>query len=222
MHDLKPESRQLVSSGTSLASKTFLLLTLSMAIAAGGAFVGFGLNSPGIVIAAIIAQLVGLFIMWAVRNNTPLALAVLAGFMALSGITTGVVLNHYVEALGSTTVVGAFLGTVGVMAGCGIFATTSGVDMRPLQKGLFFALFGLIIVGVASWFVNFSPMINMLYSGIGMVVFAGFFLVDFYRLAKEQDNSWAMAISMTVSIYLDFVNFFLFLLRFLSGSKGRD
>ena len=78
---------------TSLTSKTFLLLTLSMAIASGGAYVGFGLNNPALVIACVVANLVGLFILWAVRENTALSLAVLTGWMAISGITVGVMVQ---------------------------------------------------------------------------------------------------------------------------------
>jgi modulator of FtsH protease len=204
---------------TSLASKTFLLLTLSMAIASGGAFVGFGLNNPGLVIACMIANLVGLFILWAVRENTALSLAVLTGWMALSGITVGVMVQAYVPLLGAETVIGAFLGTVGVTAVCGAIATFSGIDFRPLQKFLFIGLLGLIVVGVVSWFVKFSPAINLLYSSIGMILFVGYFLVDFYRLAKSEDNSWREAISLTVSIYLDIINFFSLLLRFLNAMR---
>jgi FtsH-binding integral membrane protein len=220
MNDL--QSRTIQSSGTSLASKTFLLLALSMMVSAGGAWVGFGLGThPFILIACVIAQLVGIFVLRAVRENTSMGLLVLAGWMALSGITTGVVVNQYIAILGVSTVVGAFLGTVGVMALCGVIATFSGIDFKPLQKFLFIGLLGLIVVGVVGWFVHFNTVINLVYSGIGMAVFAAFFLVDFYRLAKSQDNSWGEAISLTLSIYLDFVNFFLDLLRFLGALKRR-
>lgn len=208
------------SEQTSLASKTFLLLTLSAAIAAGGAYIGLGLqHAVWIVIACIVAQLVGLFILRAVRENTALSLAVLAGWMVISGITLGVFVQPYLEMLGAQTVIAALLGTTGVTALCGIVAAFSGINFQPLQKGLTIALLALIVVGIVSWFTNFSPMVNMLYSGIGMVVFAGFLLVDFYRMTKSGNNAWSEAISITVSIYLDFVNFFLFLLRFLSSSR---
>lgn len=219
MNDLQSQSIT-GRSATSLASKTFSLLALSMAFAAGGAYVGWGLGThPFVLIACFIAQLAGIFVLRAVRDNTAMGLLVLAGWMVLSGMTTGVAVNHYVAILGMNTVIGAFLGTMGAMALCGVIATFSGINFKPLQKFLFIALLGLIVVGIVGWFMNFGPAINLLYSGIGMAVFTGFFLVDFYRLAKSEDNSWGEAIGMTLSIYLDFINFFLFLLRFLSARR---
>lgn len=213
----------LSTGGTSLASKTFTLLMASTAIAAGGAWVGYPLaGHPFILMACVIAQLVGLFILYAVRENTQMALLVLAGWMGLSGITTGVAVHQYAEILGMNTVIGAFLGTTGVMCACGLLATFSNINVQPLQKFMTIGLLGLIVTGIVSWFVRFSPMINMVYSGIGMALFTLFFIADFARLARDDNNSWANAISITLSIYLDFVNFFLFLLRFLAGSRSRD
>lgn len=221
MNDL--QSRTLAGrSATSLASKTFSLLAASMLFAAGGAYVGWGLGAhPFVLLACFIAQIAGIFVLRAVRDNTAMGLLVLAGWMILSGMTTGVAVNYYVAILGMNTVVGAFLGTVGAMSLCGVIATFSGINFKPLQKFLFISLLGLIVVAIISWFVRFSPAINLLYSGIGMAVFTGFFLVDFYRVAKSEDNSWGEAIGMTLSIYLDFVNFFLYLLRFLSALRKR-
>ncbi len=218
MRDLESVSTQSLS--TSLASKTFVLLTLSTAMSALGAWVGFGLTAqPVLMFGCLIAQFVGLFVLRSVREKTGLAITVLAGWMVLSGITTGVVVNSYVADLGMNTVIGGFLGTVAVMAICGVIASVSGINFKPLEKGMSIALLALIVVGIASWFMQFSPAINMLYSGIGMVVFAGFFLIDFYRLAKSQSDSWPDAIFVTVNIYLDFINFFFFLLRFLRGNR---
>lgn len=221
MRDLKPATA--AAPQTSLASKTFVLLTLSTLMASIGAHVGFGLTDrPGLVLACCIAELVGLIILYFIREQTALAITVLAGWMALSGITTGVCVNHYVAVLGSATVMAAFLGTMGVTAVCGMIACFSGINFQPLQKWSFILLLGLIVAGIVGWFVHFGSAVNLIYSGIGMIAFVGFFLVDFYRLAASRDDSWSEAIFVTVNIYLDVINFFLFLLRFLTALKGRD
>jgi FtsH-binding integral membrane protein len=222
MRSLQDNRATLTTGGTSLASKTFTLLMASTAIAAGGAWVGWPLaGHPFILMACIIAELVGLFILYAVRENTQMGLLVLAGWMGLSGITTGVAVHQYATILGMNTVIGAFLGTAGVMCACGLLASFSNINVAPMRKFMTIGLLALIVTGIVSWFVRFSPMINMVYSGIGMALFTLFFIADFARLARDNDNSWSNAIGITLSIYLDFINFFLFLLRFLS-SRDRD
>jgi FtsH-binding integral membrane protein len=217
------QERTTVSTGgTSLASKTFTLLMASTAIAAAGAWVGYPLaGHPFILIACAIAELVGLFVLFAVRENTQMGLLVLAGWMGLSGITTGVAVHQYAAILGMNTVIGAFLGTTGVMCACGLLASFTNINVQPMRKVMTIGLLALVVTGIVSWFVHFSPMINMVYSGIGMALFTLFFIADFARLARDNDNSWSNAIGITLSIYLDFINFFLFLLRFLASRDRR-
>ncbi len=47
-----------------------------------------------------------------------------------------------------------------------------------------------------------------------MTVFALYFMVDFFQ-AAEAENSWTSAILVTITLYLDFINFLLYLLKFL-------
>lgn len=61
---------------------------------------------------------------------------------------------------------------------------------------------------------------NIIFSLAGMAVFAGFFVIDFARLKIDPDNSRANAVFVAMKIYLDFINFLLFLLRFLASIVG--
>lgn len=127
----------------------------------------------------------------------------------------------YAEKLGWQTVFGAYLGTAGVMAVCGAVAMLSGINFGALGGILFFALLGLIVVGIIGIFIRMSRQFNMVYSIFGMIIFAGYFLYDFFRLAHSE-NTWAKAVELTVSIYLDFLNFFLYLLQFLAAVADKN
>ena len=116
--------------------------------------------------------------------------------------------------------VNAYLGTGGVMATCGAIGIFSGFNFSSLGRWLMFALLGLIVVGIVGIFVPFSQGVNIVYSLIGMAVFAGFFLFDFFR-AKDAPNTWESAIMVTMQSYLNFINSLLYLLRFLEAVFGK-
>ena len=53
-----------------------------------------------------------------------------------------------------------------------------------------------------------------------MVIFAGGFLFKFFRLSQSE-NTWEQAVQLTMSLYLTFANFFIYLLQYLLLSKRR-
>ena len=81
------------------------------------------------------------------------------------------------------------------------------------------ALLGMIVVGIFSIFIPMSHTVNIVYCIIGMIVFAGFFIVDFFRLANSE-NTWEAAIELTMNLFLDFLNFLLYALRLIEALSG--
>ena len=76
----------------------------------------------------------------------------------------------------------------------------------------------LIVFGIVLIFVRI-PHGELIYSVLGLVIFAGFTMFDFQRLRRSSDI--ASAPFLAASIFLDVLNVFLFFLRIFSGS-GRD
>ena len=72
------------------------------------------------------------------------------------------------------------------------------------------ALLGLIVFGIVAIFVNI-PNSALIYSIVGLVIFAGFTLYDFQRLRKTEDIRAAPVLA--ASIFLDVLNVFLLLLN---------
>lgn len=204
-----------------LFSKVALLLTGSMCLSALGTYVGAGITSLAAIIALAIAFIAGAFIVpFAAKSSKEAGLVALAGWTFISGLFLGPTINHYVASLGWNTVFLAFLGTGGVMAACGAIGALSGRDFSKMGWWLTIALLGLIVVGIFNIFVAFSTGVEIVYCLIGIAIFAGFFIFDFFRLSKADDN-WFNAITGTMEIYLDFINVLLYLLRLIAALTGK-
>lgn len=205
-----------------LFSKVALLLTGSLALGAAGTYVGRDITGLVPIIGLAVAFIVGMIITMVVaRANTGAGILCLAGWTFVSGLFLGPCINQYVKELGMETVFLVYLGTGGVMAICGLIGAFSGKDWGGMERFLMIGLFGLIIAGFVNIFFSFSSGVNIVYSLIGMAIFAGFFIVDFWRVAKGEDN-WTNAIDLTIAIYLDYVNFLLYALKFIAEVMAKS
>jgi len=135
----------------------------------------------------------------------------------LIGVATAPVLVYYAntnpqvlwQAGGATALFIAGFGAAG-------YATRR--DLSWVWRISFFGLIALIIFGIVLIFVRI-PHGSLIYSIIGLVVFAGLTMVDFQRLRRSRGLDSAPLIA--ASIFLDALNVFLFFLRIFGGS-GRD
>jgi FtsH-binding integral membrane protein len=213
-------------SKSGLFSKVSLLLSLSFVISAAGTYLGQGFHSMASLIVLGIAFLAGAFIVpICAKASTSAGITALTVWTFISGLFIGPCIHQYVHILGWQTVCCAYLGTGAVMAGCGAVGALSGVNFSNMGRWLMVALLGLIAAGIIGIFIPMSQTVNIVYSLIGMAVFALFFIFDFFRLSKSE-NTWEAAIDLTMQLYLDYINFLLYLLRFLAatagGSKSKD
>jgi FtsH-binding integral membrane protein len=85
------------------------------------------------------------------------------------------------------------------------------------------ALIGIIIASVVNWFMH-SAMMDFIISVAGVLIFTGLVAYDTQRIKRigagvEYGTAGAtkLAILAAVSLYLNFINLFLFLLRLLGG-----
>jgi modulator of FtsH protease len=151
---------------------------------------------------------------FAVRRSRQLTVVLLAAFGLLIGLATAPTLLYYADtnpqalwyAGGATALFIAGFGAAG-------YATRR--DLSAIARLSFFALIALIVFGIVLIFVN-MPGGSLIYSVIGLVIFAGFTLVDFQRLRSKDINSAPL---LAASIFLDVLNVFLFFLRIFSSSS---
>ena len=100
------------------------------------------------------------------------------------------------------------------MAACGAFGYATRRDLSMVGRVAFFGLLGLILLGIVLIFVRI-PGADLLYSILGLVIFAGLTMYDFQRL--RQSRGMASAPLIASSIFLDALNVFLFFLRIFGG-----
>ncbi|MBX9696309.1 MAG: Bax inhibitor-1 family protein [Cyanobacteria bacterium] len=205
-----------------LFAKVSLLLTCSMGMAALGTFLGSGITSGVLMVGLIVLYFVGAFgVRIAARTSKELAIVVLAAWTFVTGLMMGPVIASYAAVIGWQTVFLAFIGTGGIMAGCGAIGALSGRDFSNMGKYLFAGLLIMIVIGLVNIFVAFSTGIEVLYSIAGIALFSLFFIFDFFRLSKA-DNNWTNAIDLTVDIFLDFIIVFEYILRLIAALVRKD
>ncbi|MBK9141494.1 MAG: Bax inhibitor-1/YccA family protein [Candidatus Melainabacteria bacterium] len=205
-----------------LLSKVALLLSGSLLIGAAGTYLGRAIQSIGAFILLAVLFIGGAIgVMFLASAPPAVGITSLFVWVFISGLFIGPSIEMYAKKLGWQTVFLAYAGTGGVMALTGAVGMFSGVDFSGLGPILMFGLFGLIIAGIVGIFWRMSRTVNIVYSLIGMVIFAGYFLLDFFRLTKSE-NTWESAIRLTMAIYLDFINFLLYLLQFLAAASDKS
>jgi uncharacterized protein len=103
------------------------------------------------------------------------------------------------------------------IAGFGAAGYATRRDLSALARVSFFALIALILFGIVLIFVHI-PHADLLYSVLGLIIFAGLTMVDFQRLRRSTDLDSAPLIA--ASIFLDALNVFLFFLRIFSRGQN--
>jgi modulator of FtsH protease len=102
------------------------------------------------------------------------------------------------------------------IAGFGAAGYATRRDLSGIARVSFIALIALIVFGIVLIFVRI-PHGSLIYSVLGLVIFAGLTMFDFQRLRRSKDLSSAPLIA--ASIFLDLLNVFLFFLRIFSRSN---
>jgi len=103
------------------------------------------------------------------------------------------------------------------IAGFGAYGYATRRDLSLVGRISFWGLVGLILFAVILIFVRI-PGADLIYSILGLVIFAGLTMFDFQRLRRS--GGMASAPQIAASIFLDALNVFFFFLRIFSG--GRD
>lgn len=156
---------------------------------------------------------------FAARKLTAGALGILLmAFAVAEGLLFGPILCHYTqESLGLT-----FGCTAGMFGAMSLFGAMTKINMSGWGRGLLMGLIGLIIAGIANAFWG-NGMTELIISAAGVILFSILTAYDTQKLLQEglygtEEERSKGAILGALSLYLDFINLFLYLLRFL----GRD
>jgi FtsH-binding integral membrane protein len=147
------------------------------------------------------------------------ATALFVTYAALNGVTLSFVFLAYTgESVASTFVV-----TGGMFGAMALFGSTTKRSLAGFGQFLFMGLIGLILASLVGLFWH-NDALQFVISAVGVLVFTGLAAWDAQRLkqmalAVPEGQAGAIAIVGALALYLDFINLFLFLLRFLGGRR---
>ena len=175
--------------------------------------------------ALLIGELVLVFFLSArILSMQPLtATLCFAGYSILNGLTLSVVFLAYTaESITST-----FFITAATFGGMCLYAMTTKRDLSTMGNYLGMALWGLIIAAVVNMFLK-SSTFDMMISAVGVLVFCGLTAYDTqymlnisrnYSGSLDESDYIRFSIIGALKLYLDFINMFLYLLRFFGRRK---
>ena len=100
-------------------------------------------------------------------------------------------------------------------------------DLTSIGNICLMAVIGLIIAGLVNLFLQSSVM-SLIISGIGVLVFVGLTAYDSQKIKQlllqegmeVNDSTKKIALLGSLTLYLDFINLFLYLLRFLGDRRN--
>ncbi|AEE48890.1 Bax inhibitor-1 family protein [Haliscomenobacter hydrossis] len=206
---------------------------MSVALAITGVVAYFVSNSPqilqfvfgnrfiffGLLIGELL--LVGYLSAAVMRMSADMATMVFLLYSVLNGLTLSFVFLIYT----STSIAGTFLITAGTFAAMSAYGYFTKNDLTKAGSLLFMALIGLVIASIVNIFLR-SPLMYWIITYAGILIFVGLTAYDTQKIKNmniignegtEEDHKEAIMGALT--LYLDFINLFIMLLRLFGNRK---
>ncbi len=142
-------------------------------------------------------------------------------YSALNGLTLSIIFLVYT----TSSIASVFLLTAGMFGAFSLYGYTTKKDLTSWGSLLFMGLIGLILAGIINIFLR-STLMGFIYSIFGVIIFVGLTAYDTQKLKRlaavvhgGSDTEGKAAILGALTLYLDFINLFLFLLRLFGGRR---
>jgi FtsH-binding integral membrane protein len=189
----------------------------AMALVFGGRWVLMGLIAAELLLVFAFASV-------AARASAGVATLMLLAYSVLNGVTMASIFLVYTRgSIGST-----FLITGGMFGALAAYGTVTKRDLSSLGSFAMMGLVGLVIASVVNLFLG-SPMLYWLTTFVGVIVFTGLTIYDTAKLktiaalgaGQGKQAETKLALQGALSLYLDFINLFLMLLRIFGGGRRR-
>ena len=153
------------------------------------------------------------------KLSTPVASLLFYLYSVLTGVVFSVILLVYT----ASSIAYTFFITAGAFAAMSIYGYFTSNDLSRMGSILFMALIGLIVCSLVNIFVNSSTM-DWIISFVGVLIFIGLTAWDTQKIKQmtqyaDQSMAGKIATLGALNLYLDFVNLFLYLLRFFGDSR---
>jgi FtsH-binding integral membrane protein len=215
---------------SSFMTKVFAWMFIGLAITGGvAALIGSNdqlltdiTESPGILIGVVIGQLVLVIALVAAISRMPVGLAMLLFFVYSA--TVGVTFALLFELYTTESIFTAFLVTAGMFGALAVFGAVTKTDLTKLGAIAFMALIGLILATIVNLFWA-NETLYWVTTYAGVLIFSALTAYDMQKITRlskaglEGDAENRASIIGALSLYLDFINLFVFLLRIFGRSR---
>ena len=144
-------------------------------------------------------------------------------------LLNGMVLSYYFIAFSVGTLVMAFLATAVYFGLMAVYGTTTHKDLTGWGPRLMMGLVALIVTSLVGMLFGFGFGSSVLYSGIGLVLFMLLTAYDTQKLqqmyayyAGDPELAEKASIYGALTLYLDFINIFLYVVRLFGNNRRRN
>lgn len=214
-----------------LMRKVFVWMTLALAItgltaygvATSPAILSLIFSSNVTVFGLIIAEFALVFAISGAINRMSLSTATM--LFILYSVINGATLSSIFLTFSVATISKVFFITAGTFGAMALVGYTTKTDLTSMGKLLFMALLGIIIASVVNMFVGSSGL-DLILSYVGVLVFVGLTAYDTQKIKQmcqaapdAGESTQKLALIGALSLYLDFINLFLYLLRIFGNNR---
>lgn len=208
-----------------MSGALFLTAVIAWYTAQSGAFSIYIQQHPFVMLGLFIAQLALVITLsgFLYKINYGTAIALFALYAATLGVTMSFIFQYYT----TSSIAATFVVAAAMFAGMALYGYFTRTDLTRMHNVLIMVLWGLIIALIVNlWLKN--SVFDMVVSGIGVLLFALLTAADTQKLKRldqvmhyDQDGKRKVAIIGALTLYLDFINLFLYLLRFMGNRKNQ-
>jgi FtsH-binding integral membrane protein len=191
---------------------------------ASSGLIDYIIQGPRILFWLIALAPIGLVMVMGFSFNRLSVAALTAIFIAYSAIN-GISLSTIFLVYSLSAIAKVFFITAGLFSTMAVIGYTTNTDLTKMGSILMMALIGIIIASMVNFFLH-SAMMDYVISCIGVLIFTGLTAYDTQKIKRigagvEYGSAEAskLAIMGALSLYLDFINLFLFLLRIFGGRR---
>jgi FtsH-binding integral membrane protein len=180
-------------------------------------------GNPIMPIVLMIAQ-IGL-VFWLASRVMQMSVSQATGVFMLYAGLTGVTFSFIFVVHTSASITSTFLVTAGTFGAMSLYGYTTKKDLTSWGSFLFMGLIGIIIASVVNMFMQ-STMMHMIITYAGVLIFVGLTAYDTQKIKEMNilgnegtDEDTKEAIRGALTLYLDFINLFLMLLRLMGDRR---
>jgi len=220
------------SAFAALMKNVYLWMTLGLAmtgmtaywLAGNPGFMQTIFQSSGLFFGLVIAELALVWILSAniMRMSFPVAGVMFAAYAILNGVTMSFIFLAYT----ATSIATTFFVTAGTFGAMTVVGYVVKRDLSAMGRFLFMALIGLIIATVVNLFVA-SSVLSWALTYIGVLIFVGLTAYDTQKIKQMlmeygdgvHEGTMKLALMGSLTLYLDFINLFLYLLRIFGDRR---